>query len=291
MAGAQQIEEIQPALRWPRAEPGEPIIADLRAEAVRRFFYAVRRCHPPIPKATSPIPLAARSRASSRSSHHAWFCQQPLDLTLGDRQTNRTPTRRSDGAMLIDPGDIASARTGADQDRSAPWSPRAAARRSFGRPVSPNARAGSGSRAPTAQAPGPDRRLIAALKRDPAGTGAFSTRSSTLTRGRTLPRPKRFSCLSGLPGSVALSMPLGLMSGRPFSPFSRAISSRCSAIVRSSSASFANTLATNSRSWIDDRPSSSTGGRTHRLNPTRPRRGKHEMQPRPGFCPCYSECR
>src|SRR5271156_2402892 len=103
----------------------------------------------------SPTPLAVR-RGLRQGSHHA-----VLSAAVGPhawRSTDQpTPTRRSDGAMLIDPGDIASARTGADQDRSAPWSPRAAARRSFGRPVSPNARAGSGSRAPTAQAPGPDR--------------------------------------------------------------------------------------------------------------------------------------
>ena len=34
MSGAQQIEEVQPALRWPRAEPGEPVAADLRAITV-----------------------------------------------------------------------------------------------------------------------------------------------------------------------------------------------------------------------------------------------------------------
>jgi hypothetical protein len=31
---AEQIEEVQPALRGPRAEPGEPLIADLRAKPV-----------------------------------------------------------------------------------------------------------------------------------------------------------------------------------------------------------------------------------------------------------------
>ena len=34
VAGAEQIEEVQPALRGPRAEPGEPLIADLRAKPV-----------------------------------------------------------------------------------------------------------------------------------------------------------------------------------------------------------------------------------------------------------------
>jgi hypothetical protein len=35
MPGAQQIEEVQPALGRPGAEPGEPVIADLRAKPVR----------------------------------------------------------------------------------------------------------------------------------------------------------------------------------------------------------------------------------------------------------------
>src|SRR4030081_504272 len=34
MAGAQQIEEVQPALRCAGGEPGEPVIADLGAEAI-----------------------------------------------------------------------------------------------------------------------------------------------------------------------------------------------------------------------------------------------------------------
>jgi hypothetical protein len=84
------------------------------------------------------------------------------------------------------------------------------------------------------------------LKRDPAGMEALMIRSSTTTRGPTLPRSGRFPCIPGLGGSVALSMPLGLMPGRPFNPFSRAISSRCSAFVRSNTAIFSNSLATSS---------------------------------------------
>ena len=38
VAGAQQIQEVQSALRLPRAEPGEPVIADLCAEAVARLM-------------------------------------------------------------------------------------------------------------------------------------------------------------------------------------------------------------------------------------------------------------
>ena len=34
VTGAEQIEEVQPALRRPRTKPGEPFVADLRAKAV-----------------------------------------------------------------------------------------------------------------------------------------------------------------------------------------------------------------------------------------------------------------
>ena len=34
VAGAQQVEEVEPALARPRAEPGEGVVTDLRAEAV-----------------------------------------------------------------------------------------------------------------------------------------------------------------------------------------------------------------------------------------------------------------
>jgi hypothetical protein len=35
VAGTEQIEEVQPALRGARAEPGEPLIANLRAKRKR----------------------------------------------------------------------------------------------------------------------------------------------------------------------------------------------------------------------------------------------------------------
>ena len=34
MAGAQQVEEVEPALRTGGAEPGEAVVTDLRAEAI-----------------------------------------------------------------------------------------------------------------------------------------------------------------------------------------------------------------------------------------------------------------
>jgi len=59
-------------------------------------------------------------------------------------------------------------------------------------------------------------------------TAAFTTLSSMLTRGLSLPRNRRFSFWAGFGGSVALSIPLDLIAGRPFGPFRRAISSSCS---------------------------------------------------------------
>ena len=69
-----------------------------------------------------------------------------------------------------------------------------------------------------------------------------------------------------------------------FSPFSRAISSRCSEAMRSSSASFANKLPTRFLSCPGDRPSRLSGGITHSWNPIRPSRRKHKMRLCPGFC-------
>src|SRR4051812_14401132 len=51
------------------------------------------------------------------------------------------------------------------------------------------------------------------------------------TRGLTLPRNCYFACSPGFTGSVALSMPLGLIAGRLFNPFRRAISARCSPTI------------------------------------------------------------
>jgi hypothetical protein len=49
-----------------------------------------------------------------------------------------------------------------------------------------------------------------------------------------------------------------------------------------------NNMTTSSRNWADDRPSRFSGGLTHNLNPSRPRRGKQIMHPCPGFCPSYT---
>ena len=109
-----------------------------------------------------------------------------------------------------------------------------------------------------------DQICLEPLKRDPAGAATFNTRSSTSTRGWTLPRRRRLSWLPGLAGSVAFSIPLGLISGRPFRPFSRATSSRSSTFVRLSAATSSNSRTTSSFNWVVVSSSRPGGGLTHR---------------------------
>src|SRR3954452_5049830 len=91
-------------------------------------------------------------------------------------------------------------------------------------------------------------------------------RSSMLIRGRTLPRlglsPP--GCDDG--AAAARSMPLGLMLGGPFSPFSRAISSRCAATICRSAATSASNCTTSALSWVGFSALGSSGSGTRRLN-------------------------
>ncbi len=180
----------------------------------------------------------------------------------------------------------ASTRSDAAQGRSAPGSPPAAARRCSVRPVSTSVHAGSGSHAPTAQAL--DQIGFVALEARSRWGSHFqhpildADARPDLAAARTLPLFASFSRIGGLVHAAGFDVGAALSS-----PFRRAISSRCSATVRSSSVNLANRRDTSSRSWADDRPSRSTGEFTHSLNLTAPSRRKRKMQPRPGFCPCY----
>ena len=130
------------------------------------------------------------------------------------------------------------------------------------------------------------------LKREPAGTSALRICSATLTRGTILPRRRRLAPLAPGFAVVASSMPLGLIRGRPFRPFKRAISSRNSAFCRFSSAFSASSINQSCFS-SGGRPSISGGATTKSLNRVAPRRGKRKISPRPPFCPSYrlSDCR
>ncbi len=64
----------------------------------------------------------------------------------------------------------------------------------------------------------------------------------------------------GVFGSVALSIPLGLMFGRPGPPLRRVISSRCAATVRRSSATSSNSFSTKLFKSPGEKSSRSAGG-------------------------------
>src|SRR5215212_22062 len=84
------------------------------------------------------------------------------------------------------------------------------------------------------------------------------TWSSTATRGLTGPR-RPLGRLGGF-GSLAVSIPLGLSAGRPFSPLSRAISARWAATVCSSAATLPSSSTTSAFSSVGESASRSPGG-------------------------------
>src|SRR5271165_5847873 len=122
----------------------------------------------------------------------------------------------------------------------------------------------------------------------PGGGATRSTSISGATRGVTLPRRRPLPPLPPRLGSVPFSMPLGLIVGRPFSPFSRAISSRCAATIVFRSATSPSSSTTRASSSARGRPVGSEGGDMQRANRTRPRRGKLKNRRCPGFCPYYA---
>ena len=128
--------------------------------------------------------------------------------------------------------------------------------------------------------------LVALEARARPAPVALTTRSSRLTRGVDLPRPRRLP-RCGRFGVVACSMPLGLIAGRPFRPFSRAFSSRWSATTRFSSATSPSSFTTRASSSARDRLDRSPAGGTPSENGSSPASGKAQKSTRPGFCPGY----
>jgi hypothetical protein len=98
---------------------------------------------------------------------------------------------------------------------------------------------------------------------------------------------RRFSFLAGLGGSVPLSMPLGLIVGRPFKPFRLATPSRCSMTSCFRVATSPN--SSTSRASSSGRLRSERDGRcgTSVKNLTESSRCKRKMRPRPRFFPSY----
>src|SRR3954467_7606941 len=83
-----------------------------------------------------------------------------------------------------------------------------------------------------------------------------------MTRGVTLPRNRRFACSAGFTGSGAWSMPLGLIAGRLFKPFRRAISARCSPTIFSRAATLPRSSTTSASSSAQLRSGKDGGGGT-----------------------------
>src|SRR5271169_5391069 len=84
-------------------------------------------------------------------------------------------------------------------------------------------------------------------------------------------------------------MPLGLIAGRPFSPFKRAISSRCSSPCCFSAASSPNSSTSRASSSGRLRSDRARAAGTHSVESHRPNRSKRKSHRCPQFCPSYTE--
>ena len=92
VTGAQQVEEIQPAFRCAGREPGEPVIADLRAKPVLAGMPRagvidgeIRRCLQP----------GAQNVLGFSHEIRLPISQQALQLALGNRHARRARECRS----------------------------------------------------------------------------------------------------------------------------------------------------------------------------------------------------
>ena len=92
MAGAQQFQEVQPALGAGRAEPGEMIIADLRAEAVRRLVARARI-----------VDRNPGGRLQARAQYVARLAEEAVLAAINSRTTCRLET-----SMPIAPSSVTS---------------------------------------------------------------------------------------------------------------------------------------------------------------------------------------
>jgi hypothetical protein len=105
------------------------------------------------------------------------------------------------------------------------------------------------------------------------------------------PPPRRFAVPSTA-GRLALSIPLGveggLISGRPFKPFRRAISARSSIIVAPSAPTRFKSSTTRTRNSAVDKASISGGRFITRMNQNPTGKPTKISTRRPGFCPYYS---
>ena len=90
VAGAQQVEEVQPALAARRAEPGEVVVADLRADAVGAAVARTGVVHGDPVRRLQP---GAQHLAGLRQEVVLPVDQQAHDLALGDADADRLQQR------------------------------------------------------------------------------------------------------------------------------------------------------------------------------------------------------
>ena len=124
VSGAQQVEEVQPALAAGGAEPGEPVVADLRADAVGAAMARAGVVHRDPGRRLQP---GAQNLAGLRQEAVLLVGQQAHDLPLGDADADRPQQRRPAAPPSPGPGDTASARSGAVPARNGRARRRAAA--------------------------------------------------------------------------------------------------------------------------------------------------------------------
>ena len=98
MPGAQQIEEIQPALRGARAEPGEPVIADLRAKPVLAGMARTGIVRRHIGRGLQPGP---QNRLCFADELVLFVGQQALHLSLRDGHAHRLQQRHQPGQCRL----------------------------------------------------------------------------------------------------------------------------------------------------------------------------------------------
>ena len=102
MPCAQQIEEVQPALARPRAEPGEVVVADLRAEPVLAGVACTRVVHRDPGRSLQASP---QNVAGLRQEPILTGDQQAHHLSFRDADTDRVQLRHQprhgDLALMI----------------------------------------------------------------------------------------------------------------------------------------------------------------------------------------------
>src|SRR5215468_8817113 len=126
-------------------------------------------------------------------------------------------------------------------------------------------------------------KLVEPLKREPGGAATLTVFSSLIV-SFVFVGPRLGLCGPVAGGSVAFSIPLGLIVGRPGPPLRRAFSSRSAATVRCSSATCSNSATTKFLSSVCERASRFGGGTIPRMNLTRGSLGIVKSY-RHAFCP------